>query len=134
MTLTVRDITAADETRWRADFPSFGTSVDQVVRGLKDAPRGVERVTLGARRLYGFDGGPLFVTAEHPFMTDTGWKSINPSATAAENDSLKVGALAPGDALVTIGRSDWRLAALGNPRSTVTTSVCGGNSSRRWYG
>ncbi len=87
--------------------------------GAHNVVSGVERVTLGSRMLYGFDGGPLFVTAEHPFMTDAGWKSIDPAATAAENGNLTVGTLEPGDALVTIGRSDWRLAALGDPRGTA---------------
>ena len=76
----------------------------------------VERVTLGNRKLYDFDGGPLFVTAEHPFMTDEGWKAIDPAATAAENANLQVAKLEPGDALVTMRRSVWRLAALGDPR------------------
>lgn len=87
--------------------------------GAHNMVSGVERVTLGSRMLYGFDDGPLFVTAEHPFMTDAGWKSIDPAATAEENGNLRVGALEPGDALVTIGRSDWHLAALGDPRGTA---------------
>ena len=40
---------------------------------------------LGNRLLYGFNGGTPFVTAEHPFMTTEGWKSINPQATIDEN-------------------------------------------------
>ena len=84
--------------------------------GAHNAVTDVERVTLGSRKLYGFDGGPLFVTAEHPFMTDAGWKAIDPAATAAENANLQVAKLEPGDALVTMRRSAWRLAALGDPR------------------
>lgn len=84
--------------------------------GAHNVVTGVERVTLGSRLLYGFDGGPLFVTAEHPFMTDAGWKSIDPSATAAENGSLHVAKLEAGDGLVTMQRSAWRLAALGDRR------------------
>jgi len=37
------------------------------------------------RLLYGFNGETPFVTAEHPFMTTEGWKSINPQATIDEN-------------------------------------------------
>jgi hypothetical protein len=70
----------------------------------------IERVTLGSRKLYGFGDGPLFVTAEHPFMTDSDWKSIDPSATEKENGALHVAKLMPGDALVTMQRSAWRLA------------------------
>ena len=40
---------------------------------------------LGNRLLYGFNDGTPFVTAEHPFMTTEGWKSINPQATIDEN-------------------------------------------------
>ena len=84
--------------------------------GAHNKVTGIERVTLGSRKLYGFDNGPLFVTAEHPFMTGAGWKSIDPSATAEENGALQVAKLAPGDAFVTMQRSAWRLAALGEPR------------------
>ena len=84
--------------------------------GAHNVVTGVERVTLGGRLLYGFDGGPLFVTAEHPFMTDAGWKSIDPSATAAENGALNVAKLEAGDGLITMQRSAWLLAALGDPR------------------
>jgi hypothetical protein len=61
---------------------------------------GVERPTLGTRKLYGLNGGEPFVTAEHPFLTADGWKSIDPSATAAEQPALQVGRLAAGDSLV----------------------------------
>jgi hypothetical protein len=47
------------------------------------------------------NGGARFVTAEHPFMTKQGWKSVDPKATAKENPNLKVGALQVGDVLVT---------------------------------
>jgi len=40
---------------------------------------------LGNRLLYGFNGETPFFTAEHPFMTTEGWKSINPQATVDEN-------------------------------------------------
>jgi uncharacterized membrane protein YgcG len=83
--------------------------------GAHNLVTGIEQVRLAGRMLYGFDGGPPFVTAEHPFMTESGWKSIDPSATAAENGSLEVARLAPGDSLVTMRRSAWRLAALGDP-------------------
>ena len=60
---------------------------------------GVERPCLGARRLYAFNGGRPFVTAEHPFLTMAGWKAIDPAATARENAALKVTALKIGDLL-----------------------------------
>lgn len=59
----------------------------------------VEAPRLGARRLYGFNGGVPFVTAEHPFLTPAGWKAVDPAATLRETAALKVTALAPGDLL-----------------------------------
>ncbi|MFC4871913.1 hypothetical protein [Negadavirga shengliensis] len=55
---------------------------------------------LGTRKLYAFNEGPYFVTAEHPFLTEKGWKAIDPVATARENPRLKVGQLLPGDVLL----------------------------------
>lgn len=59
----------------------------------------IERPRLGNRRLYALNDGPFFVTAEHPFLTEDGWKAIDPAATAAENPALVVGRLAVGDRL-----------------------------------
>ena len=63
---------------------------------------GIERPRLGGRRLHAFNGGRPFVTAEHPFFTRAGWRAIDPEATAAENPSLSVGALAVGDLLAVV--------------------------------
>lgn len=60
----------------------------------------IETPALGPRKLYAFNGGPAFVTPEHPFMTGAGWKSIAPEATFAENSNFSVGALQVGDELV----------------------------------
>ena len=72
----------------------------------------IERPLLGARRLYALNGGASFVTSEHPFQTEEGWKAIDPAATAAENPRLVVGRLAgrrpaPG--------AGWRAAFLPSP-------------------
>ncbi|MBL4703729.1 MAG: hypothetical protein JKY54_04360, partial [Flavobacteriales bacterium] len=55
---------------------------------------------LGERKLYAINESSNFVTAEHPFMTTKGWKSIDPIATANENPNLQVEALTEGDVLV----------------------------------
>lgn len=60
----------------------------------------VFRPILGERQLYALNDGTAFVTAEHPFLTEDGWKSIDPQATRAENHNLEVGRLAIGDRLV----------------------------------
>lgn len=65
---------------------------------------GIERPALGGRRLHAMDGGAPFVTAEHPFLTTCGWKSVDPAATAAEQDTLRVGRLSPGDRLLVASR------------------------------
>tara|TARA_B100000959_G_scaffold285039_1_gene358474 strand:- start:951 stop:3557 length:2607 start_codon:yes stop_codon:yes gene_type:complete len=60
----------------------------------------LDQTTLGNRFLYSFGDGNHFVTAEHPFMTKSGWKSIDPEATKDENPKLGeelVGALKEGD-------------------------------------
>jgi hypothetical protein len=62
----------------------------------------IERPRLGTRRLYALNDGPFFVTAEHPFLTEDGWKAVDPAATAAENPALVVGRLNVGDYLLTL--------------------------------
>jgi|GEM_PF-6809666 len=59
-----------------------------------------DRPRLGKRKLYAFNDGPFFVTAEHPFLTEAGWKAIDPEATKRENPTLKVAKLEPGDSLI----------------------------------
>lgn len=73
----------------------------------------VERPKLAGRRLYAFNGGVPFVTAEHPFLTLAGWKAIDPAATAWENAALKVAVLRPGD-LLTCARQAVLPAVAGN--------------------
>lgn len=61
------------------------------VRGENDAVNtvlGYDQPMLGDRKLYSFNGGPYFVTSEHPFRTTDGWKSISVSALEAENPQL----------------------------------------------
>jgi hypothetical protein len=56
---------------------------------------------LNDKKLYSFNGGRYFVTAEHPFKTIDGWKSINPVLTAKENIGITVTELKVGDTLIT---------------------------------
>jgi hypothetical protein len=62
----------------------------------------VERPLIGDRLLYALNDGDFFVTAEHPFMTEMGWKAIDPAATAVENPALRVERLNVGDRLVVL--------------------------------
>ncbi|WP_429151818.1 hypothetical protein [Aeromonas hydrophila] len=50
----------------------------------------VERVLLGARRLYGLNRLAPFFTAEHPLLTTRGWAAIAPAMTRSENPTLAV--------------------------------------------
>jgi hypothetical protein len=51
--------------------------------------------------LYSINNSDFFVTAEHPFMTIEGWKSIDPKATDRELPGFKAGYLSVGDTLIT---------------------------------
>ena len=74
---------------------------DCVLNGKGGSSRvtAIERPELGARSLYAFNDEAAFVTAEHPFLTPAGWKSIDPTATARENAAIAVSVLMPGDQL-----------------------------------
>ena len=61
----------------------------------------IERPTLGAKPLYALNDGPFFVTADHPFLTETGWKAINPRLTVGI-PNLVIGRLAVGDRLLAL--------------------------------
>src|SRR5690606_13230117 len=62
----------------------------------------IETPLLGDRKLYAFGDMPAFVTAEHPFMTREGWKSIDPEATLEETGTFRVGALTAADEVVVL--------------------------------
>jgi Hom_end-associated Hint len=85
---------------------------DRVLSGAGQVNRvvAVERPRLAGRKLYAFNGGAAFVTAEHPFLTPAGWKALDPAATAAENPALKVATLAIGD-LLTVALPSGRSAS-----------------------
>ena len=91
--------------------------------GCPDARRGwrvaVERPILGRRALYALNGGPFFVTAEHPFLTEAGWNAVDPAATATENPSLRVERLASGDRLVALAGVPAPGGAGGSPASDL---------------
>ena len=61
--------------------------------------------SLKDRKLYAFNGEAFFVTAEHPFMTENGWKAIDPVMTESLNadfiaENGMPGVLTVGDVLV----------------------------------
>ena len=68
----------------------------------------VNRVTevrlplLGQRPLYALNESGYFVTSGHPFMTEEGWKAVDPSAVPPHLSELHVGRLTVGDRLQTL--------------------------------
>jgi len=81
--------------------------IDEEILGQNGANKVIDydRPKLGDRKLYSFNGGKAFVTSEHPFMTEGGWKSIDPEETLKENPNLTVAILNIGDVIITDSES-----------------------------
>ncbi|WOX51323.1 hypothetical protein R2E40_16150 [Aeromonas sp. CD] len=86
----------------------------------------VERVLLGARRLYGLNRLAPFFTAEHPFLTTRGWAAIAPAMTRTENPTLAVLPLFTG--MYLLGWSEHgsagSLALAPHPTPLLVESLC----------
>jgi hypothetical protein len=59
------------------------------------------RPTLGNQSVYAINNTESFFTANHPFLTTEGWKSIDPDTTKKEIPDLEVSKLTIGDILIT---------------------------------
>ena len=94
-------ITMADGTSKPIELIAAG---DDVLGRHGKASRvlGVLRPVLGDRPLYALNGGAAFVTASHPFLTEDGWKAVDPDAARAEVPDLEVGSLTVGDVMVAV--------------------------------
>ncbi|MCY9835471.1 hypothetical protein [Aeromonas media] len=86
----------------------------------------VERVLLGARRLYGLNQLAPFFTAEHPFLTPRGWAAIAPAMTRTENPALAVLPLFTGMHLLgrPVSTSAGSLALAPQPALLLVESLC----------
>lgn len=86
----------------------------------------VERVLLGARRLYGLNRLAPFFTAEHPFLTTRGWAAIAPAMTRTENPTLAVLPLFTGMHLLGWSEhgSAGNLAQAPQPALLLVESLC----------
>ncbi|HHO2167241.1 TPA: hypothetical protein ACVBCY_000700 [Aeromonas hydrophila] len=86
----------------------------------------VERVLLGARRLYGLNRLAPFFTAEHPFLTTRGWAAIAPAMTRTENPTLAVLPLFTGMHLLGWSEhgSAGNLALAPHPAPLLVESLC----------
>lgn len=92
-------ITLVDGTR--RPIESLGQG--DAVLGADGAHNIVDRLLaprLGNRKLYAFNHGRPFVTAEHPFRTTEGWRAVNPEAARAEAPGLSTGRLEAGHTLI----------------------------------
>ncbi|MGS3183646.1 hypothetical protein ACB288_07820 [Aeromonas taiwanensis] len=86
----------------------------------------MERVLLGARRLYGINRLAPFFTAEHPFLTTRGWAAIAPAMTRTENPTLAVLPLFTGMHLLgrPVATSAGTLALAPHPALLLVESLC----------
>jgi hypothetical protein len=72
---------------------------------------GVETPRLGARALHAINGGPAFFTAEHPFLTATGWAAVDTGAARGEGFDEELATLAPGSLLQRVVGADAAIPA-----------------------
>ncbi|MFQ2229337.1 hypothetical protein ACK32Z_20850 [Aeromonas hydrophila] len=86
----------------------------------------IERVLLGARRLYGLNRLAPFFTAEHPFLTTRGWAAIAPAMTRSENPTLALLPLFTGMHLLGWSEHDsaGNLALAPHPTPLLVESLC----------
>ncbi len=87
--------------------------------GTVNAVLGIETPDLGARRLYSLNGCDPFVTGEHPFLTETGWRCIDTDALRAEGSALEVAPLSVGDRVVSLSAVKVLTGAAGDVASPL---------------
>lgn len=102
------------------------------MNGVINTVKELEIVRLSDRKLFSINDSRPFVTAEHPFMTTTGWRSLDPQATVAEHGFKVDGVLDVGHTLLTeqgkvkirsiVGYSD-------NPEMRVYNLILEGNNT-----
>jgi Hint-domain len=91
-------IAMADGTSRPINEIAFGDTVVGA-DGQINRVEAIHTPRLGSKPLYALNDDRFFVTAEHPFMTEAGWKAIDPAATARTHPDLKLGRLMVGDRL-----------------------------------
>ncbi len=68
--------------------------------GAINRVRAIETPKLRDRLLYALNDDRYFVTASHPFLTEDGWKAIDPAGTYREHQLRDVGRLQVGDRIM----------------------------------
>ena len=80
----------------------------------------IQKNPLGNRDLYGF-GNKKWFTAEHPFLTAEGWKSIAPDKTLEENTSFTdIKEMQVGDKLFIGSKIEDNIAYIHTPVKVIT--------------
>lgn len=96
-------IELADGRRVKIDKIQVGDKVRSAFGGVNNVVA-VEKVSLAGRKLFAFNEEKPFFTAEHPFLTLEGWKSLNPAATKDEHGFVVDGKLSKGDLVLLHGQ------------------------------
>lgn len=96
-------IELADGRRVTIDKIRVGDKVRSAFGAINNVVS-VEKVSLAGRKLFAFNGEKPFFTAEHPFLTLDGWKSLNPTATREEHGFVVDGRLGKGDLVLLHGQ------------------------------
>jgi len=78
------------------------------------------RPTLGHQDIYSINGQKAFFTANHPFLTTDGWKSLDPATTKKEIPDLEVTLLEIGDVLITEHSKILVVSISSSPSSSST--------------
>jgi hypothetical protein len=91
-------VTMSDYTTKRIDDIVIG---DIIIGqdGISNEVVNIRTVNINST-IYGFNGIKCFVTASHPFLTTTGWKSLNVTMGQAKYPDLNITQLAVGDTLI----------------------------------
>ncbi len=92
-------VTMADGSKKNIQDVKIGDML--MSKGGNNKVLGFHQPKLGNQKLYSFNSGRYFVTAEHPFLTTDGWKSLDPEKTANEHLNINITALHVGDMLIT---------------------------------
>lgn len=92
-------VTMADGSRKLIQDVQVGDTV-KAVNGTNTV-LALIRPKLGNQPVYSINGGRKFFTANHPFLSTAGWKSIDPATTKKEVPDLVVSKLQIGDVLKT---------------------------------
>lgn len=91
--------------------------------GRHNAVLGLIPHELGDQPLYSFNEGTAFVSASHSFLTDDGWKAIDPEAARSEVPGLPIGQLAAGDVLVAADGARVPLRTLQSRAANPATKI-----------